>query len=183
MKLTVYTLATDCDNGTNSDVFTDKTARDDALLTWAGTSREEWQESDLADDLHEFVQTKKDYMDTFQTDDKKLDIDLAAHVTVNEAWRTCKDKPGSFGNLYDPDELFTIMDGWSEKGDETEASKWFDPESSEDHDALLAWCEEEGPDFEEQISNLVCQNLPNRKQAYDALEEKHRKQREAEKAA
>lgn len=180
MKLTIYTLATDDDCGTTSTVFADAASRDAALLEWAGTNWDEWKESDLADDLHEFIQTKTDHLDTFSTDEQELVIDLAAHVSVNEAWRICDEAPGSFGNLYDPDELFTIMGGWSEKGDESETSNWFDPESSEDFDALLAWCEEEGPDFEEQISNLVCQNLPNRKQAFAALEAKHRKQREAE---
>ena len=180
MKLTVYTLATDDDSGTRSDVFADSASRDGALLAWAGTNWSEWKESDLADDLHEFIQTKTDYLDTFYTDEKELHIDLAALVTVNQAWRICNDAPGSFGNLYDPEDLFTIMDGWSEQGDESETSNWFDPESSEDFDALLAWCEEEGPDFEDQISNLVCENLPNRQQAFAALEKKHKKQREAE---
>ncbi len=39
-------------------VFTDVQARDDALLAWAGSSREDGQSSDLADGPHVFVQTK-----------------------------------------------------------------------------------------------------------------------------
>jgi len=178
MKLIIYTLATDCDAGTHADLFTDENTRDDALLKWAGSSRIEWQSSELANDLHAFVQTKTDYLDTFSTDEKQIEVDLAQLTTVNEAWFRCKDNPGSFGNLYDPDEVITILDGWSESGDESPASHWFDRDNREDHAAILAWCEQEGPDFEEQISDLVCENLPTRKAAFDALEAKHKVERE-----
>lgn len=178
MKLTLYTLATDCDAGTHADLFTDETARDDALLAWAGSSREDWQSSDLADDLHAFVQTKTGYLDKFSTDEKQIDLDLAQLTTVNEAWVLCKDNPGSFGNLYDPREVMTILDGWSESGDKSPESHWFDPANPEDRAAILAWCEQEGPDFEDQISNLVCENLPDRKAAFDALEAKREVERD-----
>ena len=177
MKLSIYTLATDCDAGTHADLFIDEQERDDALLAWAGSSREDWQSSDLADDLH-FVQTKTGYLDTFSTDQKQIEVDLAQLTTVNGAWILCKDNPGSFGNLYDPDEVMTILDGWSESGDDSPESHWFDPADSEDRTAILAWCEQEGPDFEDQISNLVCENLPNRKAAFDALEAKCRDERD-----
>jgi hypothetical protein len=108
MKLTIDNLATDCDAGTQAQLFTNENARDDTLLEWAGSSRDEWQASHLADDLHEFVQTKTDYLDTFSTCAKEIDVDLAQLTTVNKAWFRCKDTPGSFGNLYDPDEVMTI---------------------------------------------------------------------------
>ena len=174
MKLTIYTLATDCDAGTHADLFTDEQVRDDALLAWADSNREDWQSSDLADDLHAFVQTKIDYLDTFSTDEQQIEVDLAQLTNVNEVWALCKNHPGSFGSLYDPDEVMTILDGWSESGDDSPESHWFDPASPEDRAAILAWCEQEGPDFEDQISNLVCENLPNRKAAFEALEANHK---------
>ena len=73
----------------------------------------------------------------------------------------------------------SILDGWSEEGDDSETSHWFDPTSVEDRAAILAWCEKEGPDFEDQISNLVCDNLPNRGEAFAALEAKNKQERAA----
>ncbi|MYB77838.1 MAG: hypothetical protein F4X83_12275 [Chloroflexi bacterium] len=182
MKLTIYTLATDCDNGTNAQVFVSEDTRDDALLEWVGSSREDWQASDLADDLHAFVQTKTGYLDTFSTDEQQIEVDPAQLITVNQAWFRCKDAPGSFGNLYDPDEVMEIMSNWSEAGDEGPDSHWFDPKDSEDHAAILAWCDQVGPDFEEQISRLVCENLPTRKTAFEALEAKHKLERQQDAA-
>jgi hypothetical protein len=179
MKLTIHTLATDDDNGTTCRVFAAEALRDDALLAWVGSNREDWAASDFADNLHEFIQSRTDYLDTFSTDEQKLDIDPSALLTVNEAWKLCKDTPGAFGNLYDPEEIMSILDGWSEEGDEAVASHWFDPKSAEDRIAVLAWCEQEGPDFEERISDLVCSNLPTRGEAFAALTEKHQKERAA----
>ncbi|WP_171181156.1 hypothetical protein [Ruegeria sp. HKCCD8929] len=169
MKLTIYTLATDDDTGTNSQVFPNEEARDDALLSWVSSDRDEWAGSEFADNLHEFIQSKTDYMDTFSTDEQEIGIDPVQLVGIDEAWKICKAVPGAFGNLYDPDEVLTIMDGWSEAGDTSEDSNWFDPTNAEDKAAILAWCEQEGPDFEDQTSNLVCENLPNRGEAFKAL--------------
>lgn len=179
MKLTLYTLATDDDNGTKCRVFGSEHQRDDALLTWVGSNREDWAASDFADNLHEFIQSRTDYLDTFSTDEQSLDIDPSALLTINEAWKLCKDTPGAFGNLYDPEEIMSILDGWSEEGDGTEASYWFDPKSAEDRRAVLAWCEQEGPDFEDRISDLVGSNLPTRGEAFAALTAKHQKERAA----
>lgn len=93
------------------------------------------------------------------------DVCLRSQITVGEAWQRCKAEPGAFGNLYDPQEILTIMDGWEDDFE-------FDPENAEDVAAITAWCEAEGSDFEDQISNLVCENLPKRKDAYAALANK-----------
>lgn len=179
MKLTLYTLATDDNSGTHADVFGTERARDDALLEWVGSNREEWSASAFAGDLHEYVLSKADYLDTFSTDEQEIEIDPARLMTVNDAWKHCKDNPGSFGNLYDPDEVMTILDGWADAGDADETSCWFDPGSAEDRMAILAWCEQEGPDFEDKISDLVCSNLPNRGEAFAALEAKHQQEHAA----
>lgn len=179
MKLKIYTLATDDDSGTHADVFGTEEARDDALLAWVSSDREEWAKSEFADDLHEYVQSKTDYLDTFSTDVQDVGVDPAQLMTTNEAWKRCKVTPGSFGNLYDPDEVMSILDGWADESDADETSHWFDPESEEDRSAILAWCEQEGPDFEDRISELVCSNLPNRGAALAALEAKQRQERAA----
>lgn len=41
MKITIHTLATDYDNGTQARVFGSKAARDGALLQWVGSNRVE----------------------------------------------------------------------------------------------------------------------------------------------
>jgi hypothetical protein len=179
MKLTIYTLATDDKCGTRAGVFGTETDRDDALLEWVSSNREEWSESAFADNLHPYIQSKADYLDTFSTDEQEVEIDPAELMTVNAAWTLCKDNPGSFGNLYDPDEVMTILDEWAEEGDEEDSSHWFDAGNAEDRMAILAWCEAEGPDFENQISELVCSNLPNRGEAFAALEAKHQRERAA----
>jgi hypothetical protein len=179
MRLKIYTLATDDKGGTHADVFRTEEARDDALLGWVGSNRKEWAKSDLADDLHGYVQSKTSYFDTFSTDTQEIEIDPGQLMTINAAWKACKVTPGSFGNLYDLDEVMSIMDGWADEGDADETSHWFDPDSAEDRMAILAWCEQEGPDFEDQISELVCSNLPNRGEAFAALEAKHRQERAA----
>jgi hypothetical protein len=134
----------------------------------------------LADDLHEFVLTKTDHLDTFSTDEQEIEVDIDQLVTVNEAWFRCKRETGAFGNLYDPDEVLTTLDSWGEEGDESEGSHWFDPEDAEDRAAITAWCEQQGPDFEDQISKLVCENMPTRKDAFASLESKHDKERQTE---
>ena len=149
------------------------------MLDWVGSNRKEWAQSKYADDLHEFVQSKTDYLDTFSTDEQDVEINPADLITVNTAWKFCKENPGSFGNLYDPDEVMTILDGWADESDEDDNSSCFDPESAEDRMAILAWCEQEGPDFEDRISELVCSNLPNRGEAFAALEAKHQRERAA----
>ena len=179
MKLTIYTLATDDKCGTHADVFGSQTERDDALLEWVNSNRDEWAESEFAGDLHEYVLSKTDYLDTFSTDEQEIEIDPAQLVTVNEAWTLCKDNAGAFGNLYDPEEVMTILDGWSDEDDEDTTSHRFDPDNAEDRMAILAWCEAEGPDFEDQISDLVCTNLPNRGEALAALEAKRQRERAA----
>lgn len=73
----------------------------------------------------------------------------------------------------------SILDGWADEGDADEMSQWFDRDCAEDRMAILAWCEAQGPDFEDRISELVCSNLPNRGAALAALEEKHRHERAA----
>ncbi|MEM8976178.1 MAG: hypothetical protein AAGD43_29270 [Pseudomonadota bacterium] len=170
MKIKVFTLATDDDNGTKARVFGTEVQRDDALLIWVGSNRETWQASKLADDLHEYIQSRTEHLDTFSTDEDE--IDLGDVLSVNAAWAFCKEQVGAFGNLYDPDEAMTIMDGWAEEGDTSDGSHWFNVDNAEDREAVTAWCEQEGPDFEQQISNLVCENMPTRKAAYDALREK-----------
>lgn len=60
-----------------------------------------------------------------------------------------------------------------------ETSFWFDPESAEDRMAILAWCEQEGPDFENRISEIVCSNLSNQSAASAALAAKHQRDRAA----
>lgn len=169
MKIKVYTLATDDDNGTTPQAFGSEVERDDALLSWVGSNRETWLASNLADDLHEYVLSRTEHLDTFSTDEQEIEVDLNALLTANEAWAFCKKPAGAFGNLYDPNEAMTIMDGWAEEGDISDGSHWFDPENPDDTAAVTAWCEKEGPDFEQQISNLVCENLPTRKAAYEAL--------------
>lgn len=42
MRLKIYTLATDDDNGTHADVFGTEDSRDDALLEWVGSNRKMW---------------------------------------------------------------------------------------------------------------------------------------------
>lgn len=175
MKITVFTLATDDDNGTTARVFASEAERVTALLQWVGSDHTTWQESELAGDLHEYVQSLSDHMDTFSTDEHQVEIDIADVLAVNQAWAFCKDGPGAFGNLYDPTEVMTILDGWSEQGDMSDTSNWFNPDDPNDCAAILAWCEKEGPGFEDEISNLVCSNLPNRKEAFDALAEKRSK--------
>lgn len=179
MKLTIYTLATDCDNGTTSQTFATEQERDSALLEWVGSNPEQWAASKLADDLHEYVQSKTGYMDTFSTDEQEIEVDIDQLITVNEAWFRCKREPGAFGSLYDPVDVITVMSTWSESEDESDGSHWFNPEDVEDSAAILAWCEQEGPGFEEQISKLVWENMPTRKEAFEALEAKNKKEREA----
>ena len=179
MKLTIFTLATDDNSGTICRVFGSEAERDDALLDWIGSDRKEWAASQCADDLHDYVQRRTDYLDTFSTDEQAVEIEPVNLMTLNGAWKVCKDTPGSFGNLYDPDEVMTILDGWAEEGDKDETSNWFDPDSAEDRMAILAWCEQEGPDFEGQISELVCSNLPTRGEALAALAAKHQRERAA----
>lgn len=179
MRLNIYTLATDDKCGTRADVFGSEAERDDALLAWVNSSREEWGESNFAGDLHEYVLSRIEYLDTFSTDEQEVEFDPAKFVTINTAWKLCKDNPGSFGNLYDPDEIMSILDGWADEGDEDKTSHWFDPDSVEDRRAILAWCEAEGSDFEERISDLVCSNLPNRGAAFAALDAKHQRERVA----
>lgn len=179
MRLNIYTLATDDKNGTRADVFGSETERDDALLAWVNSNRDEWGESKLADDLHEYVLSRIEYLDTFSTDEQEVEIDPAKLMSVNTAWKLCKVTPGSFGNLYDPNEVMSILDGWADEGDEEETSHWFDPDGAKDQAAILAWCEAEGPDFEERISDLVCSNLPNRGAAFAALNVKHLRERMA----
>ena len=179
MRLTIFTLATDDNSSTTCRVFRSETERDDALLEWIDSDREEWAASEFADDLRDYVHSRSDYLDTFSTDEQLVAIDPAELMTLNVAWKVCKVTPGSFGNLYDPDEVMTILDGWSEEGDKDETSYWFDADSAEDRLAILAWCEQEGPDFENQISELVCSNLPNRGEALAALAAKHQRERAA----
>lgn len=179
MRMKIYTLATDDNNGTQTAVFGTEAARDDALLEWVNANREDWAESAFADDLHTYIQSKTDYLDTFSTDEQEVEIDPTKLMTVNAAWKFCKNIPGSFGNLYDPDEVMTILEGWAEEGDEEDSSHWFDAENAEDRLAILAWCEAEGPDFENQISELVCSNLPNRGAAFAALDAKLQRERAA----
>lgn len=71
----------------------------------------------------------------------------------------------------------TILDGWADEDDADKTSRWFDPESEEDHMAILACCEQEGPDFEERISELICSNLPNRGEAFAAPKAKRPQER------
>ncbi len=179
MRLNIFTLATDDNSGTHADVFGSETERDDALLAWVNSNREEWGESKLAGDLHEYVLSRIEYLDTFATDEQEVEIDPATLMSVNTAWKLCKVTPGSFGNLYDPDEVMSILDGWADEGDGEETSYWFDPESAEDQAAILAWCEAEGADFEGRISDLVCSNLPNRGAAFAVLDAKHQRERAA----
>lgn len=149
MRLNIYTLATDDKNGTRADVFCSETERDDALLAWVNSDRAQWAGSKFADDLHEYVLSKIEFLDTFSTDEQEVEIDPAALMSVNTAWKLCKVAPGSFGNLYDPEEVTTILDGWGEEGDEDGTSHWFDPDRAEDHAAILAWCEAEGKQREQ----------------------------------
>jgi hypothetical protein len=179
MRVNIYTLATDDKCGTHADVFGSEAERDNALLAWVNSDREQWAESKLAGDLHEYVLSKVDYLDTFSTDEQEVEIDPAELMSVNTAWKLCKVTPGSFGNLYDPNEVMSILDGWAEEGDEDETSHWFDPDSAKDQAAILAWCEAEGPDFEDRISELVCSNLPNRGAAFAALNAKQERERAA----
>ncbi len=71
----------------------------------------------------------------------------------------------------------TLLDGWLDEGDKDETSHWFDPDSAEDRIAILAWCEGEGPDFEDQVSHLICSNLPTRGAAFAALQAKRQRER------
>ncbi len=174
MKITVYSLATDDDEGTTARVFGSEEERDDALLSWVGSNRESWAQREHPVDLHEYVQTLSDHLDTFSTDQQEVEIDLHDILSVNAAWRFCKEPDGAFGNLYDPEEVATIMDGWAEEGDRSDGSNWFQTDSAEEMAAITAWCEKNGPGFEQQISNLVCENLPTRKEAFDTLAEKRR---------
>ena len=151
--------------------------RDDALLEWIGSDPHEWAASQYADDLHDYVLSRTDHFDRFSIDEQEVEIDSAALMTLNKAWKVCKDQPGSFGNLCDPDEVMTILDGWAEEGDKDETSYWFVPDSKEDRMAIRAWCEQEGPDFDNRIPELVCSNLPNRGEALAALDAKHQRER------
>lgn len=169
MKITVFTLATDDDEGTTARVFGSEEERDDALLSWVGSNRESWQQSEYPEDLHEYVQTLSGHLDTFSTDQQEVEIVLADILSVNDAWQFCKEQEGAFGNLYDPEEAATIMDGWAVEGDTSDGSHWFATGNAEDMAAITAWCVKEGPGFEQQISNLVCESLPTRKEAYGAL--------------
>lgn len=169
MKLTVFTLATDDEDGTSSQVFTSKAALDKALLSWVGSNAEEWAESEYADDLHEFISSKLDHLDTFSTDEQEIEFDKSDPQIVKAAWDACKSRPGAFGNLYDPIEVMTVMDGWAVEGDTSDASFWFDPQNPDDTAAIAAWCEANGLNLEQRISDLVCKSLPNRKAAYEAL--------------
>jgi hypothetical protein len=76
-----------------------KTEREDALLDWIGSGREDWAASQITDGLHDYVQSRTDYLDTFATDEQAVEIDPAALMTLNVASKVCKDTPGSFGNL------------------------------------------------------------------------------------
>lgn len=113
---------------------------------------------------------------------QEVEYDLPAkpEMTINEAWKICKDKPGTFGNLYDPEEIMTIMDGWAsaEERDDPDG-QYFDPKNAEHMAAMLAWCEEHGPGFEDDMSNNVCSNLPTRNEAYAALDKKRKAESEA----
>ncbi|WP_299085817.1 hypothetical protein [uncultured Ruegeria sp.] len=171
LTLTFYKLTTDCVAGINSVIFTEKQARDDALLEWAGSTREDWLASNLAHDLDAFVKSKTDLRDRFKTD--QATIDITGLITVNQAWVYCKDEPGSFGNLYDPDTVMSILEERPDPMHPGDLSFGFDPGNARDRAAVLAWCEQNGPDFEDQISELVCRNFPTRTAAYTALAEKN----------
>ncbi len=60
MKLKIYTLATDDNSGTHAEIFGTEATRDDALLEWVSSNREEWAKSAFADDLHAYIQIKTD---------------------------------------------------------------------------------------------------------------------------
>ena len=166
MKLVIYTLATDGDDGTQSQVFTNEAARTDALLDWIGSDREEWKVSDQSDDLSEFVSARIGHLDTYSMDEHDIDL---SDLSLSLLWSLCKSAPGAFGALYDPDDVLTTMDGWAATGDMSDGSHWFDPTCKNDREAILAWCEQEGPKLEQRISDLVCEAMPTRGQAFDAL--------------
>ena len=93
------------------------------------------------------------------------DVVLLSELKVNAVWGRRNFEAGSFGNLYDPNEVLTIVDGW---GDEYE----FDASNAEDRAAVTAWCEAEGASIEDDISKLVCDQLPTREIAFAALAKK-----------
>jgi len=167
MSITVHILITDDHEGTRADAFT--TESDRALISWVGSDAKEWAQSELADNLYEYVSSRYDHGRKICTDEQTLENDISQAPRTNAAWSFCKSIPGAFGAFYDPIDVMTIMGGWAVEGDHSDTSHWFEAGNDEDTAAILAWCEKEGSRIERQISDLVCNTMPTRKEAFEAL--------------
>ena len=171
----LYCLIWDSDDGTHLEHYFTDQARNDRI------------KSELTDDWNSARPGEpfpQDWFDAWEVISQFVDywfvcenIDLRGAVSQNLAWKICKETPGAFGNLYDPKEIATIMDGWSDSDEYHDSSHHFDSDDYEDVQALTAWCEQEGSSFEDDISRLVCDNLPTRREAFAALERKHAAER------
>lgn len=177
----VWTVTYNDDSGVHSTVHLTVEEADAAALEWIQHYRPSFPEVDFDQtwaDVQSDLCEESGYMDSVSVVEHDLDL------TVNHAWKVCKDGPGAFGNLYGTDELFTIMDGWGDADNLYDHDgRYFSSANPDDRAALTAWCEAEGPVLEDQISNLVCENLPTRREAYDALSEKLAEAAKQEKAA
>lgn len=95
-------------------------------------------------------------------------------VSINDLWGPFKTiqggfLKGSFGVLYDPQEVLEMLDGYNADIDDDNSSA-FDASNPEDVSAITAWCEAEAESFEDEFSHVFWNNLPTRKEAYEKLE-------------
>lgn len=157
--MNIYLMVWDSDDGTEVHQFKDEAQRDQAIYD---RLLPDWDEGEHGpapshySDLWDKISLFASYWIVAHV------IDISALFTVNEAWKRCKDAPGTFGALYDADEIFTALDGNDE----------FDPQNEEDRQAVQAWCEEHGPDLEEAFSETFWANTPTRGEAFKALTKK-----------
>lgn len=83
MKINLHTFASDDDDGTNADVFGTEAEAEDRFLEAIGQSREAfdaWLVDNPDGDIWQFkdAEGETDFLDTFNLDEKGVDIDLCA---------------------------------------------------------------------------------------------------------
>ena len=89
-----------------------------------------------------------DPSNTFMTTEE-VDVDLSK-ATVSECWKRCIDEPGTFGVLYDYEEIETMWDG---------VEDGYDPDKH--RQSLKKWCEDNAASFMDAWSQLLWDNTPS----------------------
>jgi hypothetical protein len=87
MKCTIFTLATDDDNGTSGQAFGSERAMEDALIESTGSrysggyTREDfegWLAENPDGDLNQWWDEHRGDLDSYTTDEERIDVDLCA---------------------------------------------------------------------------------------------------------